>query len=70
MSRDPLSPKKTDWILIMVKRVLFFSNQKKLQFDKGNYQGDGKMGLPREKNLSEKRREKKSTSKLAKRNQE
>ena len=32
-----VTPQKTDRILITVKRVLLFSNQKKLQFDKGYY---------------------------------
>ena len=32
-----VTPQKTDRILITVKRVLLFWNQKNLQFDKGNY---------------------------------
>ena len=32
-----VTKKNTDRILITVKRVLLFSNQKKLQFDKGYY---------------------------------
>ena len=65
-----VTPQKTDRILITVKRVLLFSNQKKLQFDKGYYKGEGKMVLPAsDKPLGEEER-KKSTSILAKRNQE
>lgn len=71
MSRDPLSPKKTDRILIMVKRVLLFSNQKNCSLTKAIIKERGKWDYPREKNLSEKEEErKKSTSILAKRNQE
>ena len=55
----------------MVKRVLLFSNQKNCSLTKAIIKERGKWDYPRDRNLSEKEEErKKSTSILAKRNQE